>query len=71
MEKCFAMKEKGCGALVDDAKCAGCPFYKTRAQQEESIRVAFAHLRELPECEQVYYAEKYYRGKMPWADAIV
>lgn len=71
MEKCFAMKKKGCGAIVDECQCSVCPFYKTKEAQAKSLGTAYARLRTLPLRLQENYAEKYHRGKMPWADAIV
>jgi len=67
MEKCFAMRKKGCAILVKNSSCEGCAFCKTRKEKRESLKAAYARLRALPVHEQEYYAEKYYGGKMPWA----
>lgn len=69
MEKCFALKKRGCAALLDD--CPGsdrCPFYKTKKEFKQGQADAFTRLSNLPPEEQRYISEKYYNGKMPWAD---
>ena len=67
MEPCFAKKMGKCGAL--ETGCPGyenCPFYRTREQVDESRRRAFARIAGLSLPEQVYIADTYYQGKMPW-----
>lgn len=67
MEKCFAMKTRGCSALLGD--CPGydkCPFYKSQSQASEDKLTACERLSSLPPAKQNYIAEKYYHVKMPW-----
>ena len=69
-ERCLAESSHGkkCRALKCK-KCVGhekCVFYKTAAQQEESIAKVYAHLRSLPAEQQLHIAYKYYSGDCPW-----
>ena len=69
MEKCFAMKKNGCSALLGN--CPGydkCPFYKSKKQAIHDKQATFEYLRSLPFADQQYFAEKYYKGKMPGAN---
>lgn len=66
-EKCFMWNRDKCGAVEDGVVCRNCPFYKTRKEQAASLAKAHERLRGLPMKTQVYYAELYYGGEMPWA----
>ena len=69
MEICFAMKEKGCGAL--ECGCPGfdeCPFYRTRAEVDASRKKANERIRRLPRETQEHISETYYFGRMPWLE---
>jgi len=51
--------------------CDGvCGFHKTRKAVKASLRVANARLASLSHDEQLYIADKYYGGKMPWQGMV-
>ena len=67
MEECFAMKYVECRAL--EGKCPGainCPFFRTRADVDESQRRAYERIARKPEYVQIGISVKYYGGQMPW-----
>ena len=66
MEKCFAEKKRGCGAVIGGRNCEGCPFYKTEEQQKASLEKAYERMRSLSAEMQRYYANLYHNGQMPW-----
>lgn len=60
-------KRNGCKKLTVD-KCIGesCSFKQTKEQADSSQRKSFERLASLSRENQIYIAEKYYGGKMPW-----
>lgn len=46
--------------------CPGCRFWTTTGHQMDSEEKAFERLRMLPPMQQLYLADKYYQGRMPW-----
>lgn len=60
-------KRNGCKKLTVD-KCIGesCSFKQTKEQTDSSQRKSFERLASLSRENQIYIAEKYYGGKMPW-----
>lgn len=60
-------KNNGCKRLTVN-KCSGenCSFIQTRKQLEESNKYSFNRLSSLNKEHQVYIADKYYGGLMPW-----
>lgn len=65
---CFGMKENGKCTVLSGGICMGtsCGFYKTREEQQESVKKANERLRKLPEHKQEDIAERYYGGKRGW-----
>ena len=61
------VRKNKCKRLVVDI-CLGhtCPFKQTSKQQEEAQRSVFKRLSSLDEQLQLYIADKYYNGSMPW-----
>jgi hypothetical protein len=57
-----------CKILTVD-KCIGesCSFKQTKEQAEISQEKCFRRLSNLGREHQIYIAEKYYGGKMPWS----
>lgn len=55
--------------VLTECKHDTCSFHQTLEQLLESREKAAARLRTLPEDEQAYISDKYYRGKMPWREA--
>ena len=61
------VRKNKCKRLVVDI-CLGdkCPFKQTSKQQEEAQRIVFKRLDSLDLQLQLYIADKYYNGSMPW-----
>lgn len=61
------VRKNKCKRLVVDI-CLGdkCPFKQTSQQQEQSQRSVFKRLSSLDGQLQLYIADKYYNGSMPW-----
>lgn len=61
------VRKNKCKKLVVDI-CLGdkCPFKQTSQQQEEAQRSVFKRLGSLDGQLQLYIADKYYNGSMPW-----
>ena len=61
------VRKNKCKKLVVDI-CLGdkCPFKQTSQQQEEVQRSVFKRLGSLDGQLQLYIADKYYNGSMPW-----
>ena len=61
------VRKNKCKILVVDI-CLDdkCPFKQTKEQQEESQRIIFKRLGSLNREHQLYIADKYYGGDMPW-----
>ena len=61
------VRKNKCKRLVVDI-CLGdkCSFKQTSKQQEEAQRSVFKRLGNLDIIQQVYIADKYYNGSMPW-----
>jgi hypothetical protein len=64
--KCTFSGNKDCAVLAVTECPSKCSFFRTKQQQELSIRKAHRRLRGLPYEQQVDIAETYYSGKMPW-----
>lgn len=65
--KCFALKKKVCQVLTARApKCNKCSLYQTKAELDESFRVANARLAGLSKDYQNSISNKYYGGEAPW-----
>jgi predicted Zn-ribbon and HTH transcriptional regulator len=62
---CFAYRSGDCMA-IEPARCEGCRFYKTRAQNEAAQRRCNEIIAAKPIEEQRYLADKYHQRKMPW-----
>lgn len=56
-----------CSKLIIKS-CPGdkCTFMKTTKEQESSCKYSFERLRTLSRDTQLYIADKYYGGSMPW-----
>ena len=69
---CFALKKNGeCRALNSHRNCGElCVFFKTTEQQNEGIRRAYLRLSTLPTEQQLYIADTYYKGSMPWRKEV-
>lgn len=67
-ERCFALRVNGkCSAQKGGCTGrAGCAFFKTVRQLKEEQRRVNARLSGLPLEEQLYIADKYFGGTMPW-----
>lgn len=61
------VRKNKCKRLVVDI-CLGdkCTFKQTSEQQEQSQRSVFKRLSSLDGQLQLYIADKYYNGSMPW-----
>lgn len=61
------VRKNKCKRLVVDI-CLGdaCHFKQTSKQQEEAQRSVFKRLSSLDGQLQLYIADKYYNGSMPW-----
>lgn len=69
-EKCFAMKNGACRALVSNCPGYGvCGFYKPRWKYEKDRQLMNARLRVLPMDHQQEIADKYFKGAMPWRES--
>ena len=68
-DKCFGSNGKnGCNILTV-RKCQGkCSFYKSTQDLEEDRKKAYILLAALPPDMQRYISDKYYNGRMPWAN---
>ncbi len=68
-KKCFALTEdRQCDAL-EHSRCIGyktCPFYKSCAQNDADVQKAYLRIRSLYDPMQMYIADAYYGGHMPW-----
>jgi hypothetical protein len=56
--ECIALSVKKCSA--------SCSFFKTKQQEDESLKSAQARLRSLPIKKQNKIARTYYKIKIPW-----
>jgi hypothetical protein len=65
---CFAYRSGECMA-IEPARCSGCRFYKTRAQNEAAQSRVYTLIAAKPMEEQRYLADRYYQRKMPWKGA--
>jgi hypothetical protein len=68
-ERCFAMRRSGrCEALnVEHCKTyATCVFFKPIWKARKDLARANRRLCALPRDTQMYIADKYHEGKMPW-----
>ena len=66
---CFAYREntnKAFCKAVKEINCIDCSFYKTKNQQENSIKKANIILSSLDKVTQENIANKYYQGKYSW-----
>lgn len=70
---CIRLTDRGrCTALhVPYCKGKGCPFMKTREQQEEEIKAVYKRIATLEEIKQKRISEKYYNGKRPWRETVL
>lgn len=61
-------KRNECKKLTVD-KCIGesCSFKQTKEQADISQEKSFGRLSNLAREHQIYIADKYYGGKMPWS----
>ena len=68
--RCFALKRGTCQVLTTWMKkqCDGCSLHRTKAELDESLRVANMRLASLDKDNQKYIAGKYYDGEMPWLE---
>jgi Fe-S-cluster containining protein len=67
MNKCFALKSKTCQVLnIRKLQFDKCSLYRTKAELDESLRVANARLAGLSQDFQISISNKYYNGEMPW-----
>ena len=69
-EKCFALQRNGeCRALDRDRRgpCP-CVFYKPVWKHKKEQRLAHQKLTALSVEKQMYIADKYYAGCMPWEE---
>ncbi|MCD8336407.1 MAG: hypothetical protein LUD18_03870 [Lachnospiraceae bacterium] len=60
--------KNGC-RIMAEGTCdnpAGCSFHQTQEEQAASLAAHSRRMNSLSLDEQVYYAGKYYKGKMPW-----
>lgn len=55
---------------IHECVCGGqaCPFFRCAAVAAEARRRTNERLDGLPWEQQIYIADKYYGGKMPWKD---
>ncbi len=65
MECCNIFAKDKC-KILKVKNCTGCAFFRTRGQSEKSLKAASARLASLENSQQLYIADKYYGGKMPW-----
>ena len=71
-ERCFALKRvttRTGDCVCCEGGCPGyaaCPFYKPMWKFERELERKYAKLSALPESKQLYIAQKYYKGLMPW-----
>lgn len=71
MEKnnfCIAKTKGNRCSKLNVEKCMGesCSFAQTREGAEASCKKSFERLKALDKVAQIYIANKYYGGKMPW-----
>lgn len=66
MVDCCFKRDNICVGLNIKECPANCAFYKTAAEQEESVKKANKRLARLPMSEQKTIAEYYYRNKKVW-----
>ena len=61
------VRKSKCKKLIVDI-CLGekCSFKQTKTQEKESRKLAFDRLAKLDGAQQLYIADKYYGGDMPW-----
>ena len=65
--ECFANRNGTECKIMRNERCEGvCAFHKTGKELKRSQSEAFARLAGLSPEHQLYIAEKYYSGKMPW-----
>lgn len=71
MAECFGASKKKAGEcrVLAVEGCIGilCPFRKSVAQHKADRARANARLRGLSETDQSWIADKYHKGKRPWA----
>lgn len=67
---CFALKNGKCRVLKITGCRNGkpCSFFKTKEQQEEDVKKAYARLALLDKNVQKDIADKYYKGTYPWLE---
>ena len=69
---CVLLDKNGNCAVKDGYKCSPsdmtCPFHKTAEQAEASEAEWKERMNSLSEEDQFFYAETYYKGKMPWKE---
>ena len=65
MDPCVSDLGTVCSALTKK-KCAGCVFRRSAGQQMDSDEASHERLRALPDQQQDYIAQSYYRGQKPW-----
>ncbi|MCD8397584.1 MAG: hypothetical protein LUD12_10480 [Lachnospiraceae bacterium] len=61
-------KENSCRIMQDEVcfNASGCSFHQTEEERQASREKFNQRMKSLSRDEQVYYAGKYYRGRMPW-----
>ena len=70
VDKCFGSNGRdGCNVLtVRKCQQDKCSFYKSTQELEEDRKKAYLLLAALPPDMQRYISDKYYNGRMPWAN---
>ena len=72
ISSCVQMHENGKCAVEDKFKCSPsdmtCPFHLTAEQKAAFLAAWRKRMNELPNEEQQFYADTYYKGKMPWRE---
>ena len=65
----FFKKPCYCRALIAGVcTSAQCGFHKTAEERATSIALAYERMRSRSYDDQVYFAQKYYHGLMPWME---
>lgn len=70
---CALLDKHGKCAVDDKYKCSPtdmtCPFHRTAEEKVASEALWKERMNALSDDMQLYYADKYYKGKMPWKDS--